>query len=349
VSILDRLNLLMRSEISGRRRSGSDPEAELRGTFTEAKASLARIMHLERTLNRDYQLALDAVQRFEDAAVASLQRGDEPGARAQLMEKQRAERRANAARTRLDEVRREYDDLSAALDALQMRFEAGRDRAGSTAPPLHVRPNPYGSTSAYASPHAHTPPYTPPQHAPRRNPYAASVEASPTPAIPPNPYLPSTPSASGPVYGHASSYQPGSHLRSRDFPTSERSAPPPHTTGRPYDARDLEIGAAFGTEGTLQTMDRFDEMASRIQGLEAATGANRYLDAMGRVPDDPLYDDTSARFQELERENLRRRVAAMSQVTEPRSDTSTPSSPEPPQDGDPLSRLRRRMGSDDEA
>lgn len=142
MSILDRLQMLLRSEMSHLSRRG-DGRGAVRETLAEARQALQRNRAAEQRLNRDYQDALDDVHRYEELAVRALRSGDEAAARDALRTKQDAERRASGIRQRLDGQREELDDLRRALDALEMRIEARRDRGGWQPPAAPPPRNPY--------------------------------------------------------------------------------------------------------------------------------------------------------------------------------------------------------------
>lgn len=170
MSILDRLQLLLRSEMSHLSRRG-DGAGAVRETLAEAKSALQGNRSAEQRLNRDYQDALDDVHRYEQIAIRALQRGDEIAAKDALRAKQDAERRASGIRQRLDRQRSELDDLRRALDALEMRIDARRDREG----------------------------WRPPAPPPPRNPYvdAPAPTWSPSRSAPPPPRLPNPDSLGG--------------------------------------------------------------------------------------------------------------------------------------------------------
>lgn len=163
MSILDRLQLLLRSEMSSLSRRG-DGRRAVRETLGEARQALQRNRSAEQRLNRDYQDALDDVHRYEQIAIRALRTGDERSAHDALRAKQDAERRASGIRQRLDRQRSELDDLRRALDALEMRIEARRERGGWQPPSSATPPprNPYVDAPAPRW----TPPSSPPPSRP---------------------------------------------------------------------------------------------------------------------------------------------------------------------------------------
>lgn len=257
MAILDRLHMLIRSEVShltGRRDRREDAHQAVR----EARASLAELYTRERREHRAYQDLLDRVQTLEDRAVAALRTDDEVAARAAIEEKHRVDDDAESARRTLERTRRELGDLRAALTALEFKLQAGADRRAAE----------------------------------RRQP---SVSGDMTPGGP---------------YADPSWGAPAPRVE-------------PERRGRLDRARDAVAdlaGPAFA---------RFDDLAAKLDGMEAGVEAGALLDSDGRGPDDPLHDGVDARFRELELERMRERVADAD-------------------DGDdPLERLRRRMGGDD--
>ena len=128
MSILDRLNLLVRSEFNAASNARGPSRAELRQTLREASDSLAQIRTNEREVHREYQLALDALDAAEDRAVAALGRGDEAAAKHALRQKEVLDQRARSLREQLDSHRAQLGDLRAALRALEHRAAASRER-----------------------------------------------------------------------------------------------------------------------------------------------------------------------------------------------------------------------------
>ncbi len=140
MSIIDRLNLLIRAELgalTGGRRS--DPAA-LRAAVGEARVSLASLTRSRRELNERYQDRLDAAARAEEDAVAALRRRDEAAAHSALARKQRLEREAESLRTERDGYERQLVQLRGTLDGLRTEVAAERARRGGPAA-APVRPS----------------------------------------------------------------------------------------------------------------------------------------------------------------------------------------------------------------
>lgn len=127
MSIIDRLQMLVRSEVNDLR-GRSKNQTDVKATLEEAKRALSEVRANERSLNRRYQDVLDEVQRYEDKAVSALRAGNERLAKELLERKQDAERRAAVLRRDLDEQREYLEDLRRSLEALQIRLDASRER-----------------------------------------------------------------------------------------------------------------------------------------------------------------------------------------------------------------------------
>ena len=128
MSILDRLNLLVRSEL-GARSADRPSNREVRATLREAADSLAEVRRIERQLDREHQNLVDAMDREEATAVRALEDGDEEGARRALERKAVLARDAEAVRGDRDDARDRLEQLRSALRSLQDR--AGQSRVTS--------------------------------------------------------------------------------------------------------------------------------------------------------------------------------------------------------------------------
>lgn len=130
MSILDRLNLLVRSEFSARRpeQPGSD-RASARDTLREAAAALRVLERNEAPLREAYQRQLDHIDRLDDAALDAVRRGDDDTASRLLAQKEAANIEARSLREQLD---RHQDEAAALRDAL--RGVRDRVRAAASEP-----------------------------------------------------------------------------------------------------------------------------------------------------------------------------------------------------------------------
>ncbi len=126
MSILDRLNMLVRSEL-GARSQGSPSAGEVRATLRDASDSLNEVKRVERRLDREYQNLLDAIDRAEQDAVVALEAREEGRARGYLERKAILERDAEKLRLERDDAREKLYQLRGALQTLQDRVgTAGR-------------------------------------------------------------------------------------------------------------------------------------------------------------------------------------------------------------------------------
>ncbi|TVR02890.1 MAG: hypothetical protein EA398_06550 [Deltaproteobacteria bacterium] len=132
MSILDRLQLLLRSEWSARTSSPAGGR-EAERLVADARASLAGTIDEERRLRRSYQDALDEVALAEEKAAEAVRSGDDARARAALLDKRRRELDAENIERRMRLQQEQLVQLQQAVDAMQRRL---RDRgAASEAPP----------------------------------------------------------------------------------------------------------------------------------------------------------------------------------------------------------------------
>lgn len=129
MSLLDRLNLLIRSELSDLSRS------ENRGTVREMQESLrdARRQQIavrrgEKNLIRQIREARSDAERWEERAVLALKSSDEELAREALIMKNRALAESQRLREELEQQRAYSRDIERALEALEMKLEGARGR-----------------------------------------------------------------------------------------------------------------------------------------------------------------------------------------------------------------------------
>lgn len=127
MSILDRLNLLVRSELGARK--GGPSASEVRSTLREASASLSEVRRIERQLDSDYETLRASMDREEANAVRALESGDEEGARLSLERKAVLERDAEAILLDRDDARERLEQLRSALRSLEDRTGLGRNRS----------------------------------------------------------------------------------------------------------------------------------------------------------------------------------------------------------------------------
>ncbi|MDX9720745.1 MAG: hypothetical protein RBU37_08350 [Myxococcota bacterium] len=127
MGILDRLQLLMRSELSSQR--ASVPQAAHLELLQKAKAQLVLLHEDEARL----EALLDESRREEEAAearaLAALRAGDEASAREVLRLRNRSASRSRVSVDALRTTRAQIADLGAAIASLSSRLEAAKVRA----------------------------------------------------------------------------------------------------------------------------------------------------------------------------------------------------------------------------
>lgn len=137
MSILDRLNLLIRSNLNeslgktGRgsaRRALSDMESSLR----EARRRQAELRRGEKQLTAQIREARDKADQWEDRAMLALRNDDEELAREALLVKNEAMSEARNLRDQLDDLRSHLQDIERALEALEHKLEGTKNRLQAT-------------------------------------------------------------------------------------------------------------------------------------------------------------------------------------------------------------------------
>ena len=133
MSILDRLNLLVRSNLNsslGRHgsRSGRSALAEVESSLREARREQAKLRRGEAQLIAGIRTARDKADQWEDRAMLALRNGDEDLAREALRVKNEAMREAGRLREELDDHRSHIQDLERALEALEHKLEGTKSR-----------------------------------------------------------------------------------------------------------------------------------------------------------------------------------------------------------------------------
>ncbi len=128
MSLLDRLNLLIRSEMSDLTRRGKNPMGEMEGSLKEARRQKAELRRSEAKLLKQIREVREKAERWEERAVLALKNGDEDLAREALVMKNRTLDEAAQMRDDLDHYRAQIQDLERALEALEMKLEGTRGR-----------------------------------------------------------------------------------------------------------------------------------------------------------------------------------------------------------------------------
>lgn len=131
MSILDRLNLLVRSNLNDRSSRGDrwrDTFHEMDDSIREAKRELARVRGGEKQLVNQIRGERKRVDQWEDRAMLALKHGDEDLAREAIVMKNRAMREMQVLRDQLDDTRAHMRDIEKALEALEMKLDGTRSR-----------------------------------------------------------------------------------------------------------------------------------------------------------------------------------------------------------------------------
>lgn len=134
MSILDRLNLLIRSEIGDAVRPDRARSAmtEMESSLRDAKRQQAKLKAAEKQLIAQIREARAKVATWEERAVLALKNNQEDLAREALVMKNRAAREAESLRDKLDEQRAYIMDMERALEALTLKIQGARGRLSTT-------------------------------------------------------------------------------------------------------------------------------------------------------------------------------------------------------------------------
>lgn len=128
MSILDRLNLLVRSNISDMRSSGQGALRDMESSLRDARRELAQLRANERDLVGQIREARQKAEKWEDRAMYALRNGDEDLAREALIVKNQHMRDAKSLRDRLEGHRNTMRDIESSLEALEFKLEGTRSR-----------------------------------------------------------------------------------------------------------------------------------------------------------------------------------------------------------------------------
>lgn len=137
MSILDRLNLLIRSEINdlGRGSAFKNAMSEMEGSLRDARRQKAELRRSEANLVKQIREVREKADRWEERAVLALKNGDEDLAREALVMKNRSLDQSSRLRDELDDYRAQIKDIERALEALEMKLEGARGRLESSREP----------------------------------------------------------------------------------------------------------------------------------------------------------------------------------------------------------------------
>ena len=130
MSLLDRLNLLIRSELNDLSRESGFKGAmsEIESSLRDARRQRAELRRSEANLIKQIREARDKANRWEERAMLALKHGDEDLAREALIMKNRSLDTATRMRDELDDYRAQIQDIERALEALEMKLEGARGR-----------------------------------------------------------------------------------------------------------------------------------------------------------------------------------------------------------------------------
>ena len=144
-SILDRLNLLVRSnlnELGSSVRPGSPgPLRDMESSLRDARRQLVELRTGETSLSKQIRELRDKADSWEDRAMMALRSGDEDLAREALLVKNANMREAERLREQLDDHRAYIRDMQTSLEALEMKIDSARGRLESRARAQGQRPH----------------------------------------------------------------------------------------------------------------------------------------------------------------------------------------------------------------
>lgn len=132
MSLLDRLNLLIRSNLNDARSSSSDgwrgKMRDMESSLRDARRQLAELRASERQLVAQIRQARDKAEQWEDRAMMALRKGEEDLAREAIVVKNKTMREVERLREQLDDHRAYMRDIESSLEALEVKLEGTRGR-----------------------------------------------------------------------------------------------------------------------------------------------------------------------------------------------------------------------------
>lgn len=147
MSILDRINTLIRANINDLVHRADEPERVLDGSIRdmeaslkEARARLNQAARNEASLAHQWDRGREEALDWEDRAMTALRAGDESMARECLVMKKRVDARNARIKEELEQQRAYLADLSRSLDALQVKLDSVRSRRDSFSSHIRARP-----------------------------------------------------------------------------------------------------------------------------------------------------------------------------------------------------------------
>jgi phage shock protein A len=140
MSILNRLNRIIRSNVSDLRNAGQS--SSLEGALGEMEASLKDARRQKAKLRQDEKRLVAAIReqrdkadQWEDRAMMALKQGEEDLARDALAVRNEALHKAAQLRESLEEHRMYLQDIESALEALEMKLEGTRGKLRASSSP----------------------------------------------------------------------------------------------------------------------------------------------------------------------------------------------------------------------
>lgn len=128
MSILDRLNLLVRANLNDRSTDARSTLGQMNTSIKDARRELARVRAGEKQIIEQVRAQRQKVDQWEERAMLALKHGDEDLAREAIVMKNRAERDMEGTRDELDNHRAHIRDIESALEALEMKLDGTRSR-----------------------------------------------------------------------------------------------------------------------------------------------------------------------------------------------------------------------------
>ncbi len=135
MSILDRLNLLVRANINdpGSRSTSSYTSTlrDMESSLRDARAQLAGLRNDEKHLVAELRAKSEKIDQWEERAILALKSGDEDLAKEAIIFKNQVMREAEQLREKLHSHRTYMRDMESSLEALQIKLDATKSRRSS--------------------------------------------------------------------------------------------------------------------------------------------------------------------------------------------------------------------------
>lgn len=133
MSILNRLNRIIRSNVSDLRQAGQSSSlegalGEMESSLKDARRQKAKLRQDEKRLVAAIRQQRDKADGWEDRAMMALKQGEEDLARDALAVRNEALDKAAGLREKLEEHRMYLQDIESALEALEMKLEGTRGK-----------------------------------------------------------------------------------------------------------------------------------------------------------------------------------------------------------------------------